>query len=297
MNKSINDLRVKMFAYLLRPFETMAIRGMHDIPGMNIVYRGLVRYLVPGGIGTVKYDGFTLDIYRRGCPRMLIGDGSKYLPAEALSFKSLIEPGMTVLNIGAAVGYYTLIAARQTGPEGKVYAFEPFPETFNLLKKNIERSGYKNIVIINKAVTDAVGFAKLYLLDTNPQANSLSKSRESIKYIDVPTITLDSFFSDEKIDVIRSVAEGSEILILQGMRNVIKNNPNLIMQIEVDPSSLEGLGYSLEEYMDILLENFDIKVIKHKADTIETYKSIKQIRESLTYKYGGTQLVCTRKMI
>lgn len=297
MSRITANLRVKLFKFLLRPIEGEAVRGMMGIPGMNLMYRGLVRYLLPGDIGTVEYDGFTLDIYRRGYPRMLIGNGSSYFPAETLTFKEMIKSGMTVLSIGACVGYYALVAARLVGPEGKVYAFEPYPEAFGLLEKNVERSGYKNIVAINKAVTDSVGFAKLYLLDTNPLANSLSKTREAVKCIDVPTTTLDGFFGDEKIDVIRSVAEGADILIVRGMDKVIKNNPNLKMQVEVDPSSLEGLGYSLEEYMGTLLENFDVQVIMHRSDTVEPYRDREQISWGLTYKYGGTQLICTRKQV
>jgi len=291
----IAELRSWLFGFLLRPIEAQAVRGMHGIPGMNMVYRGLVRYLVPGGIGTVKYDGFVLDIYRRGYPKMLIGDGRKYTPAETLSFKSLIKEGMTVVTVGAAVGYYTLVAARLVGPKGKVYAFEPFPEAFGLLTKNVERSGYKNVIMVNEAVADYVGFTNLYLLDSNPLGNSLSQSRETVNYIEVPTTTLDAYFGNEKIDVIRSVAEGSDMMIVKGMRQVIKNNPNLVVQIEVDPSSLAGLGHTVREYVDALLENFNIRVIKHRSDTIEDYRDIRQIIDSLTYKYGGTQLVCTRK--
>jgi len=293
----LDNLRVQLFRHLLKPIEGTAVRGMHDIPGLNIVYRGLVRYLIPGGIGTVEYDGFTLDIYRRGYPKMLIGNGGTYQPAETLSYKSLIKPGMTVLNIGAAIGYYTLIAARLVGSLGKVYAFEPYPEAYGLLLGNIKRAGFKNVIAVNKAVADFVGYTKLYLLDSNPLGNSLSKSREAINYIEVPTTTLNAYFGDEKIDVIRSVAEGSDIMVVRGMSNIIKNNPDIKLQIEVDPSSLEGLGYSLEEYVDTLLKDFDIRIIKHRSDTIEDYRDMKQIMDSLTYKHGGTQFVCTRRTL
>ena len=297
MSSIISDLRVKMFVSIIGPLGGRAIRGMGGFPGMNLMYRGLVRYLVPGDIGTVKYDGFVMDIYRRGYPRMLIGDGSKYSPAETNTFKSMIKPGMTVLHIGACEGYYVLASARLVGPEGKIYAFEPFPEAFGLMEKNVARSGFKNIVMINKAVANYTGTTKFYLSDTNPLANSLNKARADMKYIEVPTITLDEFLGDENVDFIRSCAEGSEILILKGMGNVIKNNPHLKMQVEVDPLALDGLGYTLEEYMNTLLENFDVHIIMHRSDTVELYRDMEQISNGLTFKYGGTQMVCISKRV
>ena len=61
---------------------------------------------------------------------------------------------MNVINIGANIGYFTLLAAREVGPDGKVFAFEPFPQTVELLKKNIDSNGYKNVQVISMAVSD-----------------------------------------------------------------------------------------------------------------------------------------------
>ncbi len=65
-----------------------------------------------------------------------------------------LHPGQVVLDLGANIGYFTLLFARQVGDSGHVYAFEPGPLSFLLLKKNIAANAYRNITPINKAVSD-----------------------------------------------------------------------------------------------------------------------------------------------
>ena len=286
------NLRMKTFASVIRP---LGGKGMGRLPGGNLIYRGLVRYLIPAGISTVKYDGFTLEVYRRGYPGMLVDDGSKYLPTETKAFKNMIRPGMTVLNVGASVGYYTLVSARLVGPTGKVYAFEPFPEAFSLLKRNVEKSGFKNITLVDKAIADFTGSSKFYLSSTNPLANSLGSGRTDSRYIEVPTTTLDEFLGDTKVDVIRMDIEGAEPLALKGMRSLLERNTRLEMHMEFDPLALEGLGFSPQEYIRDLLEVFDLQVLSFRTEILSPYKNMEQIRQSLSYKQGTTHLICTRK--
>ena len=61
-------------------------------------------------------------------------------------FRELVQPGMTVVDVGAHVGFYTLLAARLVGTNGRVYAFEPNPEVYNILVRNIQINGYQDIV-------------------------------------------------------------------------------------------------------------------------------------------------------
>ena len=79
-----------------------------------------------------------------------------------------INEGDVVLDIGANIGYYTLLAARLVGPTGQVIAFEPDQTNFALLRKNVEANGYRNVVLVNKAVSDHNGTAELFLNDANP---------------------------------------------------------------------------------------------------------------------------------
>ena len=77
--------------------------------------------------------------------------------------REILKPGMVVLDIGANIGYHTLISSKLVGNTGKIYSFEPEPHNFKLLLKNIEINEFKNIIPINKALSNNIGSTKLFL--------------------------------------------------------------------------------------------------------------------------------------
>ena len=97
----------------------------------------------------------------------------RYEPETTGLLQRVIEPGMVVVDVGAHVGYYALLAAKRVGPQGKVYAFEPDPTNYALLLKNIELNGYRNILTTGEAVSDRVGTATLYLAGLDTGRHSL----------------------------------------------------------------------------------------------------------------------------
>src|SRR5258708_4586206 len=117
-----------------------------------------------------------------------------YEPMETRLFKKEIKPGQTVLDIGANIGYYTLIAAKLVGPSGKVYAFEPDPTNFKILKKNVERNGHSNVVLVNQAVADKNKKVRLYLNPANKGDHRIYDSKDGRSSIAVRTIRLDDLF-------------------------------------------------------------------------------------------------------
>ena len=90
-----------------------------------------------------------------------------YEPSETKTIKTHVKKGDVVLDIGANIGYYTLIFAELVGEKGKVYAFEPDPTNFDLLRKNVEINGYRNITLIQKAVSNKNGKISFYSKKTN----------------------------------------------------------------------------------------------------------------------------------
>ncbi|HCX31114.1 MAG TPA: methyltransferase, partial [Blastocatellia bacterium] len=123
---------------------------------------------------------------------------------------------MTVVDIGANVGYYTLIAASVVGASGKVYAFEPEPSNYELLTRNIAANGHKNVLPSPEAVSDRVGSMKLYIDSQN--FGNRSFSQQNIVHdggaVDVNTTTLDCLCLSGKIakqiDVMKIDAQGAE---------------------------------------------------------------------------------------
>src|SRR5215470_4917006 len=88
--------------------------------------------------------------------------------------RRMIKSGMTALDIGAHIGYFTKLFSMLVGKEGKVYAFEPHPENFCLLQTNTSR--FANIVLSNKAISDANGVNRLFMSNANSGSHSLFQS-------------------------------------------------------------------------------------------------------------------------
>jgi len=180
-----------------------------------------------------------------------------YEQEETTLLKKLLKKDMNVINIGANIGYFTLLAARQVGPQGKVFAFEPFPKTVELLQKNIDANGYSNVEVIPMAVSSKSGIAKLSTGGSSLHNIISSREIKEMTVIEIPQTSIDDFVSKKqiKIDFMIIDAEGSEPFILDGMKNTLENNPNLAIMIEFNPYTLDLAGSSAVEFLKIISNN------------------------------------------
>jgi FkbM family methyltransferase len=167
-------------------------------------------------------------------------------PAETDLFIRTIRPGDTVVDAGANVGYYTIIASRLVGPAGRVYAFEPDPANFELLRRNVELNGLTNVVLEPKALSDLKGAIKLFLAPENKGDHRIYQPKgESRPSVDVEAVRLDDYFKGlgRRVDVVKSDTQGAEGLILEGMTGLLEgrsDGPTIFM--EFWPHALVGLG-------------------------------------------------------
>jgi len=177
-------------------------------------------------------------------------------PYETEVIKKIILKGDIVLDIGAHIGYFTLIFAGLVGENGQVFAFEPHPENFVLLKKNIEANGYKNVDFGKKAVLDKNGKAKLFWASSSGDYSLIKNRGEN--FIETETITLDDYFKDfkNKIDFVKIDVEGVEIEALSGMRKLLEKNENLKLMIEYSPLRLKRRGIEPLEFIFLLRQYF-----------------------------------------
>jgi len=141
-------------------------------------------------------------------------------------FKKEIKKSDIVLDIGAHIGYYTLIFAKLVGKEGKIFAFEPHPNNFALLKKNVEINNYQNVILEEKAVSDKNGRIKLFLSEGSSGLHRIYKYKleGERNFIEVESIKLDDYFKnyDRDINWIKIDIEGAEWLALQGMPPAVR---------------------------------------------------------------------------
>jgi FkbM family methyltransferase len=184
----------------------------------------------------------------------LLRHNGVFEPWETELVKAELRPGDTVLDVGANIGYYTLLFARLVGPRGKVYAFEPDPDNFALLSHNVRLNGYRNVVLVNKAVSDRPGAARLFLSDSNTGDHRIYDSCDGRPSLPIETTDLDSFFRAFKgyFDFIKFDIQGAEWAALQGMKGILARHDRLKMVTEFWPFGLKRYGASAADYLTFL---------------------------------------------
>lgn len=222
-------------------------------------------------------------------------DPESFYEATTRLFEKVVKKGDTVIDLGANVGFYTLLAARLVGESGKVYAFEPDPKTYKLLTRNIELNQYSNVIPVKKAINNEVGTAKFYL-SPEPGADTLYREKNHRRYIEVETDTLDHFFQgkDQTIDVIKMDVEGAEMAALIGMDKLVNQNENLKIFLEFVPRNVIRAGYTPEEFVNKFLSyNFKI-ILPDKGQLKEISNSDELMR--LCGSKVGVNLFLTRHL-
>jgi FkbM family methyltransferase len=168
-------------------------------------------------------------------------------------FSEIIPKNATVVDIGANIGYYTLIEARVAN---KVYAIEPEPNNIKLLKKNVELNSYEDIIEVHQfAVSDVTGKATLTISDIPNQHRLQTPSdTQSGKSIEVKTITLDEFLKEKDIDVVRIDVEGAEWLVINGMKELLSKEKPMRLFIEVHQNLIVDYMGDANALLDFLFK-------------------------------------------
>jgi len=199
-----------------------------------------------------------------------------YEPRETKLLKQEIRKGDTVIDIGASIGYYTLLFSRLVGENGRVFAFESNPDDFDLLKKNVLLNDYKNIIVENKAVSNRNGESVIY--------------RNKAK-----TIRLDDYFhlgNETKIDFIKMDIEGHEKHAFEGMENILQKNKTLKIMVEFNPQAILDYKILPKELLEII-ENNGFKMF----DILQDCKPISSQQLLETYPNSinpSTNIFCKR---
>jgi FkbM family methyltransferase len=180
-----------------------------------------------------------------------------YEPHVAGVFRDLMRPGMHVIDLGANIGYYAMLAAARVGPGGRVSAFEPDPANATLLARSAAANGFGNIHLFNCAVAAANCIVELVLDDSNGRlvgAGTPGARR-------VQAVALDSLLGPEHpVELIKMDIEGAEGLALAGMERLLRaRRPALICEFsppalravsQMEPEAflerLRALGYRLQ---------------------------------------------------
>ena len=254
----MTELRKLMLSLPGKLASFAAGKGLGKLPLVTWVHGFFYHHLKPVGIVLIDAQGSKMYVDSRdiGVTPFLLEWGF-YEKYETALFKRLVKKGMAVVDIGANIGYYTLLAAHLVGDEGKVFAFEPDPYNYYLLCKNIEVNGCRNVIPVRKAVSSKSGKMKLFLDKSNLGGHSLSKANVGTSAsITVEATSLDDYFknTDYKVDVIKMDVQGLEMEVLEGMTNTINRNDNLKIITEFWPMGIRNSGSSPKDFLNKLVE-------------------------------------------
>lgn len=165
-------------------------------------------------------------------------------PATVRVMSQAITPGAIVVDVGAYLGYYTVLASRLTGAAGKIYAIEPDPGSFRWLERNIRQNGCRNVVAIRKALSAHAGTASLYRSARDPSTSSLFPRREWVETVPVEAVKPDAILDTDTVDVVKIDVEGAEPLVLAGMAGLCARSPDPVLFVELNPTALREAGSS-----------------------------------------------------
>ena len=152
-------------------------------------------------------------------------------------FVKLVRPGSTVIDVGANVGFFTLLAARLAGNDGRVVSFEPEPTSFSLLSKSIKRNRFANVQAFQQCVSNRDGLATLHLSPGHHKGlHSTMRDLGGGKIV-VESTKLDTVASRiglAHVDLLKIDAEGAEPQVLEGAEELLTRSKvkTIIMEWE-----------------------------------------------------------------
>jgi FkbM family methyltransferase len=189
--------------------------------------------------------------------RILFGD---FELAETQFMQRYLRPGMTVLDIGAHHGYYSLLAAAAVGSRGAVHSFEPSPREFAQLNRNVARNRCSNVSIHNVALGPDEGRVTLYEASGCHDGFNSLRRQESIKDVspvEVSMVALDQFLKERAIcsvDFIKMDVEGAELSIFEGASQLLVAESRPVVLAEVSDLRTKAWGYRAKEILSHLLD-------------------------------------------
>jgi FkbM family methyltransferase len=169
-----------------------------------------------------------------------------------------LRPDDVFIDVGAHVGYFTLLASRRVGPAGAVLSIEPNPFALAQLRQNVARSHTVNVLVERSACGESLRVVRLYLhTESNSSMASLSTANATGGVaVDVPCTTLDQLCQEHalaRVDLVKIDVEGAELSVLRGMKRIMKDIRPVIV-LELEPHLLEAFGTPLQTVLTLLAD-------------------------------------------
>jgi|SanBayMetagenome_1026888.scaffolds.fasta_scaffold01772_2 FkbM family methyltransferase len=259
------------------------------------IYRSVILdKLIPHSqIVCIEKDGFEIFIDLR---EIYIGWGilNSWYEAEEIAFvKSQIKSGMTFLDVGANIGYYTMTAAHLVGSEGLVIAIEPLLRSYHLLERSVLRNNFQDRVELWKKAASSEKSLVQLSYNTNTQNMggagiiendiSFSDSNSNVSIETVEAYTIDDIVQNRAIDFVKMDIEGAEGLAIQGADRLLSSRKATLM-IEFNESRLNLVSKITSSELISQIKKLDYKVFKLVNKTLQPIDEISLVLKELETK-------------
>ena len=210
---------------------------------------------------------------RRAYYARLVGAAKETDEVDLAFLKNVVGRGAVVVDAGASIGLYTRFLSALVGPQGRVYALEPVPETFDVLASNVRRLGLENVQPLNYALSDVDGTLEMEVPLWPEGGENLYEARAAapgsgsgLRRITVPSRRLDTLLPDRPIAFIKCDVEGHELRCLAGAAETLRTwRPAWLLEVWGDPDergsharevfgAMADLGYEAHCYDGSRLE-------------------------------------------
>lgn len=221
---------------------------------------------------------------------------------ETIIFKKLLKPGMTFLDVGANIGYFSAIASSLVGQKGTIIALEPEPKNQALLAKTTQANPGPLYHLFQLAASARSGYSTFHVSSSNCGDNRLADHHhvdnpKKWDSITVRCVTLDSLFHEMNLplpDLIKIDVQGFEADVIEGCMDILKKKPLITLMIEFWPEGLRAAGADPLEFLNKLNKlGFSISYINLKGKVVELYDNQFLIRTYQGKAY--TNIFCSRK--
>lgn len=278
-------MKAKLFDTLRSLARLLMRTRLRYLPGARSAYELAYGLLAPQESVAVECEGSWIYVDPRdvGVSLYLMTEHI-YEPQLTDFLKRVLTPGMVVVDGGANVGYFTLLAAKLVGGSGRVYAFEPEPRNFDFLSRSVERNRVENVVLTQSALSDRSGVENLFLDRSNFGEPSLRESNVSdpVGAVEVRTVTLDEFFArqpESRVDLIKLDTQGAEGLVLAGAEQVLAER-TLRIVMEFCPWGLRNMGTDPIGLLGTLrAQDFEIRMLDDRTGRLLSHDDAEIVAE------------------
>lgn len=241
----------------------------------------------------VRVDGLTLELPERFLPQHV---HHEYEPLTTRWLREATRPGMRVADVGAHIGYFSLLLGRLVGERGHVYAVEPADENIRFLERNLTANRAGNVTLLRVAAGK----------ESRRRTFRLSDSSDSHGFYEHPfaaagtTLEVDEAPLDDLIegpvDIVKVDVEGAELEVLAGMRRLLQDSPAVRLVIEWNPACLRAAGHDPSRLpLELRERGFELTVLDERTGSARDVEGIlSELEQGTLDTHWYANLVCIR---